>query len=133
MEDRGRVNDAVVIPDRLTDMSGAIDFAARLLTLSPHATHRAVMNICANGIDNFEDGTESSRDAALARGFTINGLVLGQEEKLAKYFRSSVIGGPGAFAMNISNAKDAGEFMTRKLVRDLLASAPADAPRLRIE
>ncbi|RWO55824.1 MAG: hypothetical protein E5Y10_01545 [Mesorhizobium sp.] len=44
-----------------------------------------------------------------------------------------MIGGPGAFAMDISDAKDAGEFMTRKLVRDLLASAPAGAPRFRIE
>lgn len=91
------------------------------------------MNICANGTDNFASGTESSRDAALAQGFTINGLVLGQDAKLSQYFRSSVIGGRGAFAMDISDAKYAGEFMTRKLVRDLLASAPADAPRNRIE
>ncbi|TIP85044.1 MAG: DUF1194 domain-containing protein [Mesorhizobium sp.] len=114
-------------------MSEAIAFASLLLASSPHATERAVMNICANGTDNFEGRTESSRDAALAQGFTINGLVLGQDAELAQYFRSSVIGGPGAFAMDISDAKDAGEFMTRKLVRDLLASAPADAPRFRIE
>ncbi|TIP23934.1 MAG: DUF1194 domain-containing protein [Mesorhizobium sp.] len=114
-------------------MSEAIAFASLLLTSSPHATERAVMNICANGTDNFDGGTASSRDAALAQGFTINGLVLGQDAGLAQYFRSSVIGGPGAFAVDISDAKGAGEFMTRKLVRDLLASAPADAPRLRIE
>ncbi|WP_366510064.1 DUF1194 domain-containing protein [Mesorhizobium sp.] len=60
-------------------------------------------------------------------------MVLGQDAELAQYFRSSVIGGSGAFAMDIADAKDTGEFMTRKLVRDLLASAPADAPRFRIE
>jgi len=122
-QDRDRDNDDEMIPDRLTDMSGAIDFASLLLTSSPYATRRAVMNICANGIDNFEGGTGSSRDAALAQGFTINGLVLGQDAKLARYFRSSVIGGPGAFAMEMSDPNDAGEFMMRKLVRDLLASS----------
>jgi hypothetical protein len=132
MEQDGNA-DPAAMHDRLTDMSEAIAVASLLLASSPHATERAVMNICANGTDNFEGGTESSRDAALAQGFTINGLVLGQDAELAQYFRSSVIGGPGAFAMDISDAKDAGEFMTRKLVRDLLASAPADAPRFRIE
>ncbi|WP_198032616.1 DUF1194 domain-containing protein [Mesorhizobium sp. WSM2561] len=132
-QDRDGDADPAAMHDRLTDMSEAIAFASLLLTSSPHATQRAVMNICANGTDNFAAGTESSRDAALAQGFTINGLVLGQDAELAQYFRSSVIGGPGAFAMDISDAKDAGEFMTRKLVRDLLASAPADAPRFRIE
>lgn len=131
--DRDGDADPAAMHDRLTDMSEAIAFASLLLTSSPHATERAVMNICANGTDNFAGGTESSRDAALAQGFTINGLVLGHDAELAQYFRSSVIGGPGAFAMDISDAKDAGEFMTRKLVRDLLASAPADAPRFRIE
>ncbi|RWN58191.1 MAG: DUF1194 domain-containing protein [Mesorhizobium sp.] len=125
--------DPAAVHDRLTDMSEAIDFASLLLTSSPHAMERAVMNICANGTDNFAGGTESSRDAALAQGFTINRLVRGQDAELAQYFRSSVIGGPGAFAMDISEAKDAGEFMTRKHVRDLLASAPAGAPRFRIE
>lgn len=125
-QDRDSDKDAPVTPDRLTDLSGAIDFGSLLLASSPHATNRAVMNICANGVDNFKGGTESSRDAALASGLTINGLVLGQDEKLAQYFRSSVIGGPGAFVMDISDANDAGEFMRRKLVRDLLASRVSD-------
>ncbi|WP_287341543.1 DUF1194 domain-containing protein [Mesorhizobium sp.] len=60
--------DPAAMHDRLTDMSEAIALASLLLTSSPHATERAVMNICANGTDNFEGGTESSRDAALAQG-----------------------------------------------------------------
>jgi hypothetical protein len=79
-------DDEVVLPDRLTDMSGAVDFASLLLTSSPHAAGRSVMNICANGIDNFQGGTEASRDAAVELGFTINGLVLGQNAELAQYF-----------------------------------------------
>ncbi|TIM36648.1 MAG: DUF1194 domain-containing protein [Mesorhizobium sp.] len=75
--------DPAAMHDRLTDMSEAIAFASLLLTSSPHATQRAIMNICANGTDNFAGGTESSRDAALAQGFTINGLVLGQDVELA--------------------------------------------------
>ena len=128
---RDRDNDDVAMPDRLTDISGAIDFASFLLTSSPHATSRAVMNICANGIDNFEGGTESSREAALAQGFTINGLVLGQDQKLAQYFRSSVIGGPGAFVMEMTSSEDAGEFMTRKLVHDMRAAHSGSSPSRR--
>ena len=130
-QDRDRDNDDVVMPDRLTDVSGAIDFASLLLRSSPHATSRAVMNICANGIDNFEGGTESSREAALAQGFTINGLVLGQNAELAQYFRSSVIGGSGAFVMEMTSPDDAGEFMMRKLVRDLLAAPASSSPSRR--
>jgi hypothetical protein len=121
---RGRDHE-MVVPDRLTDISGAIDFASRMLTSSPYATDRAVMNIAANGIDNLGSGPENSRDAALAQGLTINGLVLGEDGKLAQYFRASVIGGPGAFVMQMFGPEDAGGFMTRKLVRDLRVSASA--------
>jgi hypothetical protein len=120
--DQRRGGDAVVPPERLTDISGAIDFASRMLASSPYAAGRAVMNICANGIDNFGGGPEASRDAALAQGLTINGLVLGARTQLAEYFRARVIGGPGAFVMQMSGPEDAGEFMTRKLVRDLRTS-----------
>lgn len=64
-QDRDGDADPAAMHDRLTDMSEAIDFASLLLTSSPHATERAVTNICANGTDNFAGGTESSRDAAL--------------------------------------------------------------------
>jgi hypothetical protein len=125
-QDRG--DDEVVTPDRRTDLSAAIDFASLLLATAPHETHRSVMNICANGVDNVEDGTAFSRERALAQGLTINGLVIGEKPKVTRYFRSMVIGGPGAFVMESSDPKRVGEAMVTKFARDLRVSLSTLGP-----
>jgi len=110
------------MPEHRTDISAAIGFAATLLASAPYAAGRSVMNICANGTDNVGDGTGASRDRAVARGFTVNGLILGRDAALAEYFRANVMGGPGAFVMRLSDPESVGEIMMEKLRRDLLVS-----------
>ncbi|WP_353645121.1 DUF1194 domain-containing protein [Mesorhizobium sp. WSM2239] len=129
-QDRG--DDEAVAPDRRTDLSAAIDYASLLLTTAPHETQRSVMNICANGVDNVDDGTAFSRERALAQGLTINGLVIGQNPKVTRYFRSKVIGGPGAFVMESSDPKHVGEAMVTKFVRDLRVSLSAIEPQTHV-
>jgi Ca-activated chloride channel family protein len=107
---------------RRTDISASIDFGSRLLTVAPFATERSVMNILANGADNVGDGAEPARDRAVARGQTINGVILGrQPDSLADSFRSSVIGGRGAFVMELSDPDKASEIMAQKFRLDLVA------------
>jgi Ca-activated chloride channel family protein len=124
-EDR-HSGDGRVDPDRLTDISGAIDHASILLTSAPFETDRSVMNICANGIDNAhagsDDGVEESRDRALSLGLTINGLVVGSDAGIIEYFSTNVMGGPGAFIMELSSPSEAGQIMAEKFRRDLLAA-----------
>jgi Protein of unknown function (DUF1194) len=128
-EDAREDENDVVRPERLTDISAAIDFASLLLASVPYATSRSVMNICGNGTDNVDDGTVLARHRALARGFTINGLVLGRKPEVTQYFRSSVIGGPGSFVMELSDPNDAGEIMMKKFSRDLVSSLRTIKPR----
>jgi hypothetical protein len=128
-EDAQKGENDLVTPERLTDLSGAIDFASLLLKSAPYATSRSVMNICTNGADNVGDGPELSRERALARDFTINGVVLGRKPGVMHYLRSSVIGGPGAFVMELTDANAAGSIMGEKFKRDLLVSMSTIARR----
>lgn len=127
-QDRGDADNASM-PDRRTDLSAAIDFASLLLRTAPNAAVRSVMNICANGVDNVEGGVAAARERALAQGTTINGLVLGRGTRIGRYFQSEVIGGSGAFVMELADPDDAAETMVRKFVRDLMFSMADVAPR----
>lgn len=112
--EQDRDDDELVGPDRLTDLSAAIDLGSFLLATAHYRTHRSVMNICANGVDNVEGGTQLSRDRALAQGLTINGLVVGQNRNVERYFRSTVIGGKGAFVMELYGTDHIGEAIVAK-------------------
>lgn len=129
-DDAREIDSTAPDPDRLTDISAAIDQAALLLGSAPFATNRAVMNICANGVDNVtgdrDDGAQGARDRAVAAGATVNGLSVGREAQVAAYLRDNVIGGRDAFVMQLSDPDKAGDIMARKLQRDLIAWADMD-------
>ena len=63
---------------RLTDLSQAIEYADAMLLTAPYAGDRAVINIVGNGKDNVGEDSAQARDRFVARGGTINGLVLGR-------------------------------------------------------
>ena len=94
-----------------TSISGAIDFAASQFVHAPHQTKRRTIDVSGDGTNNASRDVTLARDEALARGITINGLVILSERPLAwnpehtnppnglaNYYRTNVIGGPGAFA-----------------------------------
>jgi len=81
---------------------------------------RKVIDISGDGHDNTTKAPGRARDEAIAAGITINGLAIENEEKnLHDYYRSSVIGGPGAFVIRVSRYQDFGEAMKRKLIREI--------------
>ena len=67
-------------------------------------------------------------DAALARdqfvnmGGTVNGMVLGNNAEMLNYYRTQVIGGPGAFVIPASDRDTIADAMTRKFVNDMIAT-----------
>src|SRR3546814_16737195 len=67
---------------------------------------RSVVNILSNGVDNNGPTPDAARDQAIRLGITINGIVFGERDDLADYFRQHVIGGPGAFIMTVGKPED---------------------------
>jgi hypothetical protein len=60
------------------------------------------------------------RDAAVARGITINGLViLNEEPDLDDYYHAHVIGGTGAFVMTTMNFQSFAKAIIAKLIREI--------------
>ena len=83
--------------------------------------------------------TPRARDA-LAKGVTINGLVILSERPLpwnpehtnppgglANYYRENVIGGPGAFVVVAEDFKSFGQALISKLVAEIAELPPPDS------
>ena len=112
---------------RWTDVSAAIDFGARMLDQAPYVGNRDVLNICGNGVDNVDEESGQARQAALATGITINGVVLGTKPSITDYFRDHVAGGSGSFVLEAKEAASFADAMVTKFLRDLIAAGPQPA------
>jgi hypothetical protein len=95
-----------------TSISGGIDFAMTQLDQAPYEGRRHVIDVSGDGDNNSGRDVTAARDEAIAKGVTINGLVILTETPtgwksehtnppggLAHYYRNNVIGGSGAFVM----------------------------------
>jgi len=112
----------------MTDLSGAIDHAAILLLTAPFVAERSVVNIIGNGWDNVGEGPMRARDRLVAKGGTVNGVVLGPDPVLMGYYRSSVIGGPGAFLLSADSAGAMADVFARKFLYDVALGTYRDKP-----
>jgi hypothetical protein len=122
-----------------TSISGAIDFSMDMLARAPFEAQRRTIDISGDGTHNSGRGLLAAREDALAKGVTINGLVILSERPLpwnpehtnppgglAKYFQDNVIGGPGSFVTVAESFKSFGQALISKLVAEI-AEAPAPA------
>ena len=120
-----------------TSISGAIDFSMEMLERAPFEAPRRTIDISGDGTHNSGRGLLAAREDALAKGVTINGLVILSERPLpwnpehtnppgglAKYFQDNVIGGPSAFVTVAENFQSFGQALISKLVAEI-AEAPA--------
>lgn len=103
-----------------TAIGAALKFATEQFDLLPFPTGRRVIDVSGDGSNTHLPDVTAMRDAAIARGITINGLpILSREEGMEKYYRRRVIGGPGSFveiAVDYTAFPDA---MLRKLLREI--------------
>jgi hypothetical protein len=61
-----------------------------------------------------------ARDEAAAKGFTINGLpILNDEPFLDRYYAENVIGGPGSFMIPAKDFQSFADAITRKLIMEI--------------
>ena len=120
-----------------TSISGGIDFSMTQFERSPFKSARRTIDISGDGTNNSGRDVAVARDDAVAKGVTINGLVILSDRPMAwnpehtnppgglvNYFRDNVIGGPGAFVLAAENFESFGQAIIKKLIAEI-AEAPA--------
>ncbi len=115
------------ILDGFTDIAGALRFSLQTLQGNGLEGRRKVIDVSGDGTSNGPSAA-AVRDAAIARGVTVNGLVIHNEEydlgELAKinlfdHYKAHVVGGPGAFLMAAKDFRDFRSAIRKKLVREI--------------
>jgi hypothetical protein len=123
-----------------TAIGAAIDFAHGLIDKSGFAADRRVIDVSGDGTSNQGPPVTGARDAAVGAGVAINGLAIFNQRAaaeggflarhtnppggLAQYYRENVIGGGGAFVVQIDDFKTFDDAMIRKLVAEISAAPP---------
>ena len=115
-----------------TSISAAIDFAMAQLERAPFEAARRTIDVSGDGTNNSGRDVTSARDEAVAKGVTINGLVILSERPLAwnpehtnppggldNYYRQNVIGGPRAFVMAAQDFNAFGQALINKLIAEV--------------
>src|SRR5262245_26105284 len=115
-----------------TSISGGIDFAMAQLARAPFTSSRRAIDVSGDGTNNSGRDVNDARDEAVAKGVTINGLVILSERPMSwnadhtnppggldNYYRNNVIGGPGAFVMVAENFSSFGQAILNKLIAEI--------------
>ena len=122
-----------------TSISGAIEFAMGQLDKAPYEAARRTIDVSGDGTNNAGRDVAMLRDEAVAKGITINGLVILSDNPmswnpdhtnppggLANYYRNNVVGGPSAFVMVAENFNSFGQAIIKKMIAEV---AQAHEPR----
>lgn len=125
-----------------TAIGTGIDHGAQMLAESGVNPTRRVIDVCGDGTSNSGREVTEARDDAVGQGIIINALAIINETPfpwaqahvnppggLVNYFRENVVGGPGAFVLEVRDLSRFGEAMTRKLVLEIAGQA-SPGPRL---
>ena len=121
-----------------TAIGSAISFAVPFFEANEFESQRKVVDISGDGPNNWGGLVTVARDAALAKGITINGLPIINDRpsrfgrapmrNLDLYYMDCVIGGPGAFIVVTSRFKDFGSAILRKLILEIAGKTPKMPP-----
>jgi hypothetical protein len=107
-------------------IGGAIAHSTALIAAAPFRSEDLVIDVAGGGPDmrSFLPAPEA-RDAAVARGITVNGLAIEVApvtrfgEPLRVHYERNVIGGPGAFVVAAETRMDFARAMRAKLIREI--------------
>jgi hypothetical protein len=121
----------VARPRRATgynSISGAIDYAAKLMRANVFEGRRKVIDVSGDGPNIGGRPVRMARDEAVLAGITINALVVASPGggfrgpggvPLAMHYERDVIGGFGAFVMVARNREGFAEAILKKIVREI--------------
>jgi hypothetical protein len=123
-----------------TAIGSGIERGMQLLAEAGVNPTRRVIDVCADGTSNSGREVTEARDEAVGQGIIINALAIINENPfpwaqahvsppggLVNYFRENVVGGPGAFVLEVRDFARFGEAMTRKLVLEIAGLTPPQA------
>jgi hypothetical protein len=123
-----------------TSISAGIDFAMELLRRAPFTAARRTIDVSGDGTNNSGRDVMLARDEAVAAGVTINGLVILSDRPmawnpehtnppggLAEYYRTHVVGGPGAFVIVAQDFNSFGQAIVKKLIAEIAQAPPSAA------
>jgi hypothetical protein len=120
-----------------TSISGALEFSMAQLERAPFESTRRTIDVSGDGTNNAGRDVGLLRDEAVAKGITINGLVILSDNPMSwnpdhtnppggldSYYRNNVIGGPNAFVMVAQNFNSFGQAIVKKMIAEV-AQAPS--------
>ena len=125
-----------------TSISAGLDFSMSLLERAPFEATRRTIDVSGDGTNNSGRDIASARDEVLAKGVTINGLVILSDTPLPwnpehtnppggldEYYRRNVTGGPGSFVMVAENHNSFGQAIVKKMIAEIAWVPPASVLR----
>jgi uncharacterized protein DUF1194 len=127
-----------------TSISAAIEFSVMHLEKAPFEAARRTIDVSGDGTNNSGRDVAAARDEALAKGITINGLVILSDRPLAwnpehtnppggldNYYRQNVVGGPRAFVIVAQDFNAFGQALINKLIAEVAQASPPRHATLR--
>jgi len=120
-------------------ISNALDYSLTAIETNAYEGFRKVIDVSADSGQRGGRPLADVRAEVLAAGVTINALALNFRGRgmsgpggmpLSEYFRSVLIGGPGAFVLPVDRESDLADAILRKLLLEIAGRVPAD-PALR--
>jgi hypothetical protein len=121
-----------------TSIAAGMEFAMSQLERAPFRAVRRTIDVSGDGTNNSGRDVTLARDEVLAKGVTINGLVILSDRPmpwnpehtnppggLPNYFRNNVIGGPGAFVIVAENFESFGQAIVKKLIAEIADAGPS--------
>jgi Protein of unknown function (DUF1194) len=103
-----------------TAIGDALGRSVSLLAENEFEGARQIIDISGDGRTNQGDSPAPVRNRAALAGITVNGLViLNEEQQLNSYYQERVIGGPGAFVVQVDDFEDFALAMRMKLIREI--------------
>ena len=109
-----------VIPGGGTAIYAAINAGLPEFDRNGFDGRRRIIDISGDGRSDISGLNELARDRATAKGVIINGLaILNDVPTLDRYYRESVIGGPGAFVLTAPDFEAFAAAITAKLIREI--------------
>jgi hypothetical protein len=115
-----------------TSIAAGLEFSMLQLENSPFRAPRRTIDVSGDGTNNSGRDIASMRDEVLAKGVTINGLVILSDTPLPwnpehtnppggldNYYRNNVTGGPGSFVMVAENHNSFGQAIVKKMIAEI--------------
>jgi len=107
-----------------TSISGAIDYAVTMFPRSPYTSERRIIDISGDGSNNRGRPVTEAREQAVAAGLRINGWsLLSREPNLRSSYKTSAIGGAGAFMLPAATYDAFADAIVQKLILEISDTA----------